>query len=314
MEERFKTEENNTAKERLKRAVKDSVFTDLFAQKKYLIQLYRCLHPEDKETQESDITIVTLQNVITDSLYNDLGFLVGKRLVVLVEAQSTWSPNIVVRALMYLMKTYNDYFTKNETDLYASTKIELPCPELYVVYTGDKKNVPESLSLSAEFFAEQEPMIDAKVCILRDGKQGDILSQYVAFTKVCKDQVALYGRSQKAVEEIIKICLTTDILAEYMKSREKEVKDIMFTLYDEEEILRRHDNTVAKAAEQRGIQIGISQGISQGINQGISQGISQGIITSLKNLLANTSMTISQAMDALGIEKSERGKYEEMMA
>ena len=83
-----------------------------------------------------------------------------------------------------------------------------------------------------------------------------------------------------------------------MKSREKEVKNSMFTLYDEEEILRRHDKT----GEQRGINIGISQGISQGI------------ITSLRNLLANTGMTQSQAMDALGIEQGERDKYAAMMS
>lgn len=39
-----------------------------------------------------------------------------------------------------------------------------------------------------------------------------------------------------------------------MRSREKEVKDIMFTLYDEEEILRHHDKTVAEEAERRGLQ------------------------------------------------------------
>lgn len=274
----------------LKRTVKDSVFTDLFGQKRYLVQLYRSLHPEDTATGENDITVVTIQNIITDSLYNDLGFLVKDKLVILVEAQSTWSPNIVIRALMYLMRTYNDYFTERNVDLYASKKAELPCPELYVVYTGDKKGVPDSLSLAKEFFENQNSMVDATVRILRGGRGGDILSQYVAFTRVCKEQVALHGRTQKAVEEIVRICQSADILAEYMKDREKEVKDIMFTLYDEEEILRRHDKTV----EQRGI--------------------SQGIIISLRNLLANTGMTQSQAMDALGIEQGERDKYAAMMA
>ena len=282
----------------LKRTVKDSVFTDLFGQKRYLIQLYQSLHPEDAETEEDDITIVTLQNVITDGLYNDLGFMVRDRLVVLVEAQSTWSPNIVIRVLMYLMKTYNDYFTERDVDLYSSKKIGLPCPELYVVYTGEKKDVPDSLSLSQEFFAGQKPMVDATVRILRNGGKGDILSQYVAFTQVCKEQVALHGRTQKAVKEIVRICQTTDILAEYMKSREKEVKDIMFTLYDEEEILRRHDKTVAEEAAREAEQ----------------RGISQGIITSLRNLLANTGMTRVQAMDALGIKQEERDKYAAMMA
>ena len=137
-----------------------------------------------------------------------------------------------------------------------------------------------------------------------------ILSQYVPFTRVCREQVELHGRTQKAVEEIVRICRTTDVLAEYMKSREKEVKDIMFTLYDEEEILRRHDKTVAEAAAREAEQ----RGISLGISQGISQGVSQGIITSLRNLIANSGMTQAQAMDALGIEQGERDKYAAMMA
>ena len=282
--------EEEAASKTLKRTVKDSVFTDLFGQKRYLMQLYRSLHPEDAEAGEDDITIVTLQNVITDGLYNDLGFMVRDRLVVLVEAQSTWSPNIVVRALMYLMKTYNDYFTERDVDLYSSKKIGLPCPELYVVYTGDRKDVPDSLSLATEFFAGQKPMVDATVRILRDGRKGDILSQYVAFTRVCREQVELHGRTRKAVEEIVRICRTTDVLAEYMRSREKEVKDIMFTLYDEEEILRRHDKTVAEEAERRGLQ------------------------NSIQKLMSNLGLTQAQAMDALGIEQGERDKYAAMMA
>ena len=86
-----------------------------------------------------------------------------------------------------------------------------------------------------------------------------------------------------------------------MKSREKEVKNIMFTLYDEEEILRRHDKTVAEAAAREAAKIAEQRGISQGV------------ITSLRNLLANTGMTQSLAMDALGIEQSGRDKYAAMM-
>lgn len=36
----------------VKRTIKDSVFTDLFRDTKYLIQLYRTLHPEDQKTTE----------------------------------------------------------------------------------------------------------------------------------------------------------------------------------------------------------------------------------------------------------------------
>ncbi len=90
-----------------KRRAKDSVFTHLFSEPKYLLELYKTLHPEDTEATEADISDVTIQNVITDNMYNDLGFFVRDTLVILLEAQSTWSPNIVIRVLLYLAQTYN---------------------------------------------------------------------------------------------------------------------------------------------------------------------------------------------------------------
>ena len=94
------------SEDKINRNIKDSVFCDLFGKPEYLIQLYRALHPEDMETQQEDLTIVTLSRIIVREMYNDLGFLAGNRLLVLVEAQSSWSENIVVRFLMYLGETY----------------------------------------------------------------------------------------------------------------------------------------------------------------------------------------------------------------
>ena len=76
------------------------------------------MHPEDNETDVDDLTIVTLSRTIARNIYNDLGFLVGNRLMVLVEAQSTWSENILVRFLMYLGETYRRYLKTNGFRLY----------------------------------------------------------------------------------------------------------------------------------------------------------------------------------------------------
>ena len=45
-----------------KRTAKDTVFTSLFRDKEYLLQLYRALHPEDSETGPQDLTLITLEN------------------------------------------------------------------------------------------------------------------------------------------------------------------------------------------------------------------------------------------------------------
>lgn len=129
----------------VKQTVKDSVFTDLFGMSKYLFQLYMALHPEDTTAQESDLQTVTLENVFTDDIYNDLGFLKDDKLVVMIEAQSTWTSNIIIRALEYLVNSYRRYFTENNMDLYKNLKVALPRPEIYVIYTGNRKNALKRL-------------------------------------------------------------------------------------------------------------------------------------------------------------------------
>ena len=225
----------------MKRTIKDSVFTDLFQDKKYLLQLYKALHPEDTDVTEDDLTDITIKNVLTDNIYNDLGFTVGDKLMILVEAQSSvWTVNIIVRALMYLVQTWHDYFERTKQNLYKSKKVKMPMPEIYVIFTGERKTRPSEISLSQEFFGGKDCGIDVKVKMIYDGKEGDIINQYVIFTKVCNEQMKKYGRTRKAVTEAIRICKDRNVLSEYLSSKESEVVDIMMVLYDEEEIMRSY--------------------------------------------------------------------------
>ena len=225
----------------MKRTIKDSVFTNLFQDKKYLLQLYKALHPEDTDITEDKLTDITIKNVLTDNIYNDLGFIVREgKIVILVESQSTWTMNIIIRALMYMVQTYHDYFDRTKQNLYKSKKVKLPIPEIYVIYTGDRKTRPSEVSLAKEFFEGEQSCIDVKVKMIYDGEDGDIINQYVIFTKVCNEQIAIHGRSQKAVMEAIRICKDRNVLAEYLGSKEKEVVDIMMVLYDEQEVMKSY--------------------------------------------------------------------------
>ena len=123
------------------RIVKISFLSHIFnsciikkSNKKYLLELYLSLHPEDTGITEDDLTDITIENVLVNDLYNDLGFRVGDRLIILVEAQSTWPPNILIRSLLYLATTYQNYINERNLDVYSSTKISIPKPELYVIY------------------------------------------------------------------------------------------------------------------------------------------------------------------------------------
>lgn len=258
----------------VKYTAKDSVFGDLFGNLHYLIQLYRALHPEDTSTTEQDIFDVTINNVLTNNQYNDLGFRVGNRLLVLVEAQSTWSVNILIRTLMYLMETLNQYFTENGVDLYRSAKAEIPEPELYVIYTGDKKDVPKQISLKDEFFGGKDVAVDARVKVITSSESGDIINQYIVFTQVLNEQVKIHGRTREAIEETIKICKDRNILKEYLESRSKEVIDIMIALYDGQEVLDRFVANEKKESEIKAT-VNTCQRFGKDLSEAINEIINQ---------------------------------------
>ena len=243
----------------MKRSVKDSVFTYLFKQPEYTRQLYLALHPEDTDVKESDFKLVTLENVLTTGFYNDLGIQVRNQLILLVEAQSTFSVNIALRMLLYLAGTYKEYIEEQKLDLYGSHPVEIPRPELYVVYTGDRKEIPETLRLSDLYRGAGNAEVEVKV--LRDDGTGDILDQYVRFCKIADEQREKYGLTQQAIDETIRICIAENVLAPFLASRQKEVLEIMVTLFDQEKIAEIHDYNVAKVARQEGHQLGREEGI-----------------------------------------------------
>lgn len=241
-----------------KYTAKDSVFTSLFREPKYLLQLYQALHPEDLEATQDSIKNVTITNILLDQYYNDVGFQIGEKLIILVEQQSSWSINIVVRCLLYLAQTYQEYFESTKQNVYGSKKLELPRPELYVIFTGNRKTRPELLYLSKEFFGGDDSVLDVKDKMIYDGKEGDIINQYVAFTKIYNEQVKLHGRTREAVLETIRICKDQNVLGEYLSGREKEVVDIMMTLFNEEYILKTYVESREKEASEK-TKIGTAQ-------------------------------------------------------
>lgn len=107
---------------------KSSVFLELFQNKSYLLKLYKTLHPEEASATEDSLTDVTIENVLTDNLYNDLGFIVNNKLMILIEAQSTWTMNILVRVLLYLAQSYHEYFQHTSQNYYKSKKVKMPKP------------------------------------------------------------------------------------------------------------------------------------------------------------------------------------------
>ena len=219
------------------RNAKDSIFCDLFSRPEYCLQLYKVLHPEDQDVTEENITLMTLTNLMVRSRYNDLGILVRDRLLVLVEAQSTFTENILIRFILYLADTYNRYIKRMNLNIYGSKKVRLPIPELYVIYHGERGDKPDEISLSKDIFETDSSgsiFVNVKAKIIYDSTPGDIIDQFLTFARVFDQQIQKYGRTRDAAAETLRICRDQNVLKDYLERMETEAAEIMFTWLDEQ--------------------------------------------------------------------------------
>ena len=269
------------------RQAKDHVFVDMFNQPKYCLELFNALHPEATGITEADIQNITISHVIVDRPYNDLGFTVKDKLLVLVEAQSTWSYNILVRLLLYFADTLLGIIKEHESwDIHNTGKLPLPIPEFYVIFTGEKCNVPERISLRKDFFNDDAAPIDLEARVISTESTEDIIGQYIIYAHVYDQQVKLYGRTRKAAEETVRICKDRGILKEYLGAHEKEVINSMIMLFEQEEAVKRYGNRRAAEARVEG-KIGT-----------LADLVTDGIIT-IEQAAKKMGMTVEQFKDAV---------------
>ena len=214
-----KTKANAQAVAKSKRNTKDSVFTHLFSFPEYQLELYKTLHPDDKDVSEADIKTITRDCVVATHEHNDLGILIKDKLMLFVEAQSSWSPNIVLRLLSYAVQSLMDYFRERDVYLFSSTKAECPRIELYAIFSLERENMPETLSLCGEFFPDGGCDLDATVHLIHyDENKSNIVQQYIMFCRVFNDQLKQYGYTPQTIRETLRICRDQNILAEYIKN------------------------------------------------------------------------------------------------
>ena len=231
------------------RQSKNSVFVKFFNDEKNILQMYRELHPEADDITVDDITIDTLKSVIVNTLYNDLGFLVKDKYVILVEAQSTWNKNIALRLLFYLIETLRRYINETGQSELDEPRVKLPTPELYVIYSGEGKK-PDVISLSEDFFGGN-PDIELKVHVLSE-VDNTLSGQYIGFCKVFDEQRKLYDDGKTIARETYRICIEKGYLVKFMKAHETEVIDMMCELFDEETMRKQLDRAKSKREFEKG--------------------------------------------------------------
>ena len=286
----------------MKYRAKDSVFSFIFRQPENLLRLYQALHPEDTEVTEADCKLVTLEHILTNGITNDLGVCVRDTLIILMEAQSKFTINIVLRMLLYLAATYKEYVEEQKLDLYGSKAVQIPRPELYMVYTGPCRELPEVLRLSELY--EGSGSVEVEVKVLRSRGDGNIVDQYIRFCEISDSQRKQYGYTLQAVEETLRQCVEEGILMPFLASRESEVRDIMMTLFDQEQITRIHEYNLVREAHEGGVREGHREGHREGLKTGQREGLEEGMhamVLTLKEFSLSKAAIIQKLTERFGL-------------
>ena len=162
-----------------------------------------------------------------------------------------------------------------------------PRPELYMVYTGAPRQLPEILRLSDMYDGPGGAEIEIKV--LKNTGAGNIVDQYIRFCEISDEQRKQYGYTIKAVEETLRICCEENILMPFLASRQKEVQDIMVTLFNQERVTEIHEYNLVKDARQ------------------------EGRIETAKSLMNALNLPVDQVLAALKIPKEEHEIYRKLL-
>lgn len=225
------------------RQYKDRLFKLIFKEKEDLLQLYNAIN-NTKYSNVEDIEVNTLEDVVYMGMKNDVSFLI-KDVLNLYEHQSTFSPNLPLRGLLYFARLYQK-IVGNKQDLYSSKMIELPYPQFIVFYNGTKEEPEQQvLELNAAFpnGSDKENaalQCSAVVLNINLGYNSDImrrckkLEEYALFIALIREYLEARCTIEDAVSKAMDECIDKGILENVLRNHREEVRSMILTEYDEQ--------------------------------------------------------------------------------
>jgi predicted transposase YdaD len=252
------------------REYKDSVFSFLFSDPETLRELYGALEGV-RLGADIPITINTLSDVIFKEQINDLSFMVDNRLVILIEHQSTFNPNMALRLLIYIGRVYEKLFDRKT--LYTSKKLKVPQPEFIVLYNGTAPYPDRQILNLSDMFekveylrdcADRSPALELRVKVynINQGHNKAIIEKcrqlewYSIFIAKVREYKADTGDDEKAMKLAVIYCIENNILKEFLEAHASEVMNMLLTEW----------NTVEYGEVQR------EEGREEGLEEGREEG------------------------------------------
>ena len=281
---------------KLNRKFKDTLFRKVFNNKRDLLSLYNALN-NTEHTDESLITINTIEDAIYIGYKNDISFIINSELN-LYEHQSSVNPNMPVRGLIYFAELYKGYIEQNNLLIYNERLVKLPFPRYVVFYNGTEDEPEEQeLRLSDSFVQVPEgeaqrtdiveaeankPSVEVTVQLLNInyGCNQELLekcqklmeySRFIALVRVKSDMLTEeYKKEMKSVNKkeifaeavalAIDEAIRDNVLKDILSKNMAEVTDMLLTEFDE----KAYIEGVKKQSYEEGEMIGEARGKARG--------------------------------------------------
>ncbi|SHK64598.1 RpnC/YadD family protein [Hespellia stercorisuis] len=238
---------------------KDGLFRLIFRDKHDLLQLYNAVS-NTNYTDESNLLITTIDDVVYMGMKNDLSFIIGDTLN-LYEHQSTYNPNMPLRGILYFADLYRAYIEEHDLDIYHRHLQELPFPQYIVFYNGTQ-DMPDRLEQKfSDSFKNTHGQTACLECTaimlnINSGRNTDLfhkcrrLEEYSIFVRTVRQNLDLNMELEAAVNLAVDMCIQNDILADILTKNRAEVLNLILTEYNE----KRHMKTIRDDGYQEGIQ------------------------------------------------------------
>ena len=241
---------------RVNRKYKDSLFRKIFSDRKDLLDLYNALNGT-QYTDEEELTVTTLEDVIYISIKNDVSFLLGGTMN-LYEHQSSYNPNMPIRGLLYLARLYQNYIDDCEINVFSPVLKHLPSPKFIVFYNGSRDEPDQKLLRLTDAFAEEgapeESCLEccATMLNINYGHNYELmekcrrLEEYSVFVAEVRKALEEGGDQRQAVDDAIDICIEKGVLRDILIKERAAIMNMVLSCTE-----KQYDRLVRKELEQQ---------------------------------------------------------------
>ncbi len=252
--------------------IKDRLFRLLFGDERYkanALELYNAVNGTSYD-DPNELEFDTIDDFIYMGMKNDVSFLIRDDLSIF-EQQSTYNPNMPVRGFMYLGRLYDKYIKSRGLNVYGKRLLKLPVPRYIVFYNGTEEEYQSKdvfeLRLSDAFEGKSSCVeMVATVYNINYGHNATLmqscktLAGYAQFVAKVRENRKNGMPLKEAIDTAVNSCISEGILKDILTEHRAEVVGMVYTEYNEVEVM----NQLQTEARQEGLQEGLQEGRSEG--------------------------------------------------